>query len=131
MQHEAFSILDMMNPYSTIAEFISVYPEIWDKYDSKMHDYRHRVVQRWLLFDNPATIKDFNDPSEEMQILAISGNVRVMKFIKRPTVRTQLRFLELYPTAFKLIRNPCRAARKKAFELVMAQGIDFDDPEIY
>lgn len=68
-------------------------------------------VQMYAVSNNVNVIKDIEDPCEEAQLRAISnGGGSYIQYIENPTPKAQLAAVEIYPSSIKLIKNPTKEA---------------------
>ena len=64
------------------------------------------LPEKEMIADDPITIKNIPNPSEELQMYAVGLKSSVIQYIKNPTDKVIMMALEATPTNIKYIKNP-------------------------
>lgn len=94
------------------------------------------TIQRRGVTENPYFILKIDDPSEEIQMLAIQGNPTVIKFIDEPTDEVKKMAVESEPNIIKDIISPSEelqmiAVKSKASLIFRIPGAAMDSVQLY
>jgi archaellum component FlaD/FlaE len=72
--------------------------------------------QEQEVYDNPESIKNIDNPSEKLQLIAIKQNVNAIKHIDNPTEKVQLAAIKQNGNAIKHIDNPTEKVQLEAIK---------------
>ena len=94
------------------------------------------TIQRRGVTRNPNFIIKINNPSEEIQMLAIQGNPTVIKYIEEPTDEVLKMAVESEPTIIRDIISPSEelqmiAVKKKTTGIYNIRGVAMDSVQLY